>query len=410
LVYKAEIPFPKLLIENASLLSHNSNGMYRFNSIYALELPKEMNNMLLEPQTREWISKYIKYDLAKYQESIGSIHLIAHNPIIRKADIRLIVDDDENENVLIKIELQSNKTIDGLYLLFVDKQHHGFSSFRCGEIVSTAILIKNTGKFSRMAFAIFDKERGPIFYHDFSPFLKSIRMNMSVSNKKKQIVMPDGTERFVDEYTKDTETIIGDNSDNIFSKQFLSAESIRQQKQRAAELNQRIFYDNRTEAIDFIRSLVQKAHKEVYFIDPYFSHEELLNFGFDTKYAGVEVKILTSRLLDDKKLLLLKENLNHIRRNGYNIDIYVMTGSNPIFHDRFIKIDDNVWCSGNSFNNLAKRLSFFIKIPYPDEFIQLLNKSINSDRVKKLEDVVIPSTKLTWCRKLLISLRGKKYD
>ena len=63
-----------------------------------------------------------------------------------------------------------------------------------------------------------------------------------------------------------------------------------------------------------------------------------------------------------------------------------MTGT-PLIHDRFLAIDDQVWFSGNSLNNIGKRTSMIIKLANPDEVLDLIDDlRKNTNRVKTLEE------------------------
>lgn len=61
-----------------------------------------------------------------------------------------------------------------------------------------------------------------------------------------------------------------------------------------------------------------------------------------------------------------------------------MTGDKPLIHDRFLIIDDEVWFSGNSLNDIGNRLSMLIRLPNPGEILDVL-KELESKPERRIE-------------------------
>jgi hypothetical protein len=67
--------------------------------------------------------------------------------------------------------------------------------------------------------------------------------------------------------------------------------------------------------------------------------------------------------------------------------VLVMPGSRkPIFHDRFLVIDDVVWASGPSFNELGERIGLISRVPEPRIVIAAIERA--SGRSTPLADWV----------------------
>jgi len=60
-----------------------------------------------------------------------------------------------------------------------------------------------------------------------------------------------------------------------------------------------------------------------------------------------------------------------------HLSIKVMTGNRPEIHDRFLIIDDEVWLSGNSLNEIGNRAGVIVKLPYPQLIVHNIEKILN---------------------------------
>jgi hypothetical protein len=79
------------------------------------------------------------------------------------------------------------------------------------------------------------------------------------------------------------------------------------------------------------------------------------------------------------------ELYDQLNQTNSSIKVFVMTGKQPVIHDRYLIIDDNVWLSGNSLNALGVRLSTIIKLPDPSPLISEVEKILSSERVLALD-------------------------
>lgn len=142
----------------------------------------------------------------------------------------------------------------------------------------------------------------------------------------------------------------------------------------------------RGEAESYVANLVAGAQRRVIFVDPDFGMRELQNYALRVMRDGVEVTILTgaphmrkARPDDSSEEappegqtasstppgVLLLAQLRHVQgRLGPGAPkVLVMPGSRkPVFHDRFLVIDDVVWASGPSFNELGERIGLISQV------------------------------------------------
>ena len=86
----------------------------------------------------------------------------------------------------------------------------------------------------------------------------------------------------------------------------------------------------------------------------------------------------------EELLMQIKKYGNSLSYTG--VSVSVMTGDQPLIHDRFLVIDDAVWFTGNSLNHLGERASMILRLPNPTEVLRLIDVVFNDeDRVKSLE-------------------------
>ena len=187
----------------------------------------------------------------------------------------------------------------------------------------------------------------------------------------------------------------------------------REQDRYAKKFGQKMFApDHREDAEDFIRELVGQARERVVIIDPFFTTTELFDFVFGIP-SPVSVTIITSKDVMNQPCTAsagkqsmgeeIQAQLDAFKKTApdYSIDVKVMTGNKTVIHDRFLIIDDQVWFSGNSLNDIGKRLSMLIRLPNPQELLCYLNKMMSGkgERIETLEE---------WDRKRKKNINGKK--
>ncbi|HUC67401.1 MAG TPA: VPA1262 family N-terminal domain-containing protein [Stellaceae bacterium] len=164
----------------------------------------------------------------------------------------------------------------------------------------------------------------------------------------------------------------------------------------------------RGEAEGYVANLVAGAQRRVTFVDPDFGMRELQNYALRVMRDGVEVTILTgaphmrkARPNDNAEELspeeqtassvppgvLLLAQLRHVQgRLGPGAPkVLVMPSSRkPVFHDRFLVIDDVVWASGPSFNELGERIGLISRVHEPRIVIAAIDRVL--DRSKPLAE------------------------
>lgn len=393
--YLEDVKFPQLLISNKLPFVFGYDQSVRFNTLYNCSFPSEIYNLLRENKYKNFINNNINFDIFKFPEYIGTINIVAYNPLIR--DIRVCLrGEGSNEKVIVEIEPRENVNIEGLKYIHIEKRLKGYSSYKEIEIKDKFFSIATNNNVEQIAHVVVCPKRGVIDWSEFCAFMKSIHFSMNIVSGEKCINVPSKNLKNNKEYQYKTD-IIGNTVESIVEKDkdsqselrnyLLRCNKIQNIHKEEISITQRLFYDNPSEAITFIRDLVSNAHNRVIIIDPYFRIKELFDFAYAVKNSQIPINIITSFANENlqNSLKFAKNLRNNINKNkvANKINAYIMLGDKPAFHDRFIIVDDNVWLSGNSLADIGKRASILVQLQYPNQIINMY-KQIIEDKNKCL--------------------------
>jgi hypothetical protein len=166
----------------------------------------------------------------------------------------------------------------------------------------------------------------------------------------------------------------------------------------------------RGKAEAYVANLVAGARRRVVFVDPDFGVREFQNYALRVMRDGVEVTVLTGaphmrrgRAGDTTTDALgeaptpppaqpgvqMLQQLEHVQRvlGSGAPEVWVMpSAKKPIFHDRFLVIDDGVWALGPSFNELGERIGLISLVREPQVVIEAVEQAL--DRSTRLADWV----------------------
>jgi hypothetical protein len=374
-----------------------------------------------EDKALKWLSEHLFFDFKDYPELLGSIHLVAPNPIFRDVDIKGIPSQNKEnpESVLVKFHLWPSQTVENLKLTVRDISPTGAVNIRTFDLSSPNLKIDFAHEIYKTDIFVTCPDRGVLFWDKPMTFIRSIRSDMSIQSKR-EITLIDENKKSSVKYERDLIHPVG--STVIGAKEplppamgvIIESQGMRRRHSEAARLDQRLFRDQRDEAERFVKGVIKPAKKRVLIIDPYLTTlHELLRFGLAPQNPSILVQILTSargfkqraheqRIQDSslskKQNRWFRQLLNLLNissekkidskesakifdqfckefsgQTGINtIEIKVMTGKEPDAHDRFLVVDDQVWLIGTSLNNIGDRLTAAIKFPDPGPILNSL--------------------------------------
>lgn len=377
----------------------------RAHHLYPANTPSLLEKLFqLHPELEKWVSDRIFASVLKYPELAGSIHMLAPNPVYRDLKVRLNVASDGTESTVVEISPRAGMSSESLEALVFEHRPSGISSLQMQRFGSRPYMaLPFHGTVQETEIFIRCQRRGLLEWQPPSSFVRELNISGGIVSARKQIVVPQpdgqpGQSYNVNVVERGWASKYGsDGGSTTIPTRLRASAHERLRIDEAERLGQKWFHGSREEATEFVRDLVGKARGRVWIVDPYFATVELFSFALATTRSDVKVKILTSVLaLTGEDTInppaeagdVLFSNVRD-RPEMAHIEILVMTGDSPTVHDRFLVVDQAVWFTGNSLNNLGNRAGMMISLPAPDIVIAKLD-GIMSDvqRTKPLSDWV----------------------
>lgn len=369
--------------------------------------------MLADDNAVTFLARRLHIDLRLYREYLGSIALVAPDPVLKQIDHFMIPSSgNRGERIFYRFVPRAGESLAGLKLTTFDEQAHLLTDFSTQAIPADGILDIDKGDCTgTYGYVVSHQEHGVLVYSPPYAFLRQIGLNINpVSSGGKTVSVKTGESansprmeyQAAQRSTLTRQSIIGNapRMANVNARVAIAA-SHREKLASAKQYGQRWFADgSREEAMRFVQGELRRAKSKVMIADPYLSGLQLGQFLYAVNPETVSVTLLTSGLafkskeqepskIDDfkRRLVQLKEDAEITAK------AYVLQSS--ILHDRFLVIDDTVWFLGNSLNTLGDKASLIVKLPNPDAVIDqledMLNQAIFFDDymkrpVKKQED------------------------
>lgn len=361
--------------------------------------------MLSDDKAVAFVARRLHLDLRLYREYLGSITLVAPDPILKQIDHFMIpASADRGERIFYRFVPRARESLTGLKLTTYDEQNHLLIDFTTQDIPANGILDIDKGDCTgTYGYVVSHSEHGVLAYSPPYPFLRQIELNMNpVLGGGITVSVPTGesTNSLRMEYQAAprsplaTQSLIGDAAriPNANARVAIAA-SRREKLANAKQYGQRWFADgSREDAMRFIQGELRRAKSSVMIADPYLAGLQLGQFLYAVNPETTSVTLLTSGLAfkskdqEPSKTDDFSLRLAQLEKDAkVTVKVYVLQSS--ILHDRFLKIDDTVWFLGNSLNTLGDKASLIVKLPNPHEVIEqledMLNQAISFDDYKK---------------------------
>lgn len=382
--FSEEPPWPHHL--STSRLPFHCWGTVRAHHLLQGTPPDRARLPLTNAGALHWLGERLFFDLMAHPEWLGSVSLIAPDPVLRGIHHTLGVGGAEERSDIHLITRQGH-SVKGLLLHLGEHKHGGVANFHTVSLEQPYLRIPHVGRTEQISLAVVCPKRGVLEWHDPLGFLRSIGLSGGISRAIKTVTVPNSAGRPGETYTQTVvdlgfDQVIGDQDNGGIVAPFLhAAQRQRDRRAEAERLGQKLFHGNQQEAREFVRSLIAHARNRVIIVDPYFATAELFAFALATSRSEVKVTILTSaeHLRDQDKTVpdqesgvVLLRQLERLQRHG-RFEVKVMGGKRADIHDRFLIIDDAVWLSGNSLHTIGDRAGMMIQIPAPEEVQALVN-------------------------------------
>lgn len=398
--FDCEPPWPNLVTTRN--LPFCSWGTVRAHHLLQSSLDPESMRVFTDTDAIEWLSSRLFFDMVEYPEYLGSVTLVAPNPVFREFRQTLGIQKDGKETTDCLLIARAGRKVAGLNLYVTEHRPTGLARLHHTKIDAPHVQIPQIGRTERVSYVVDSPDYGVLDWHEPVGFIRTINTSFGIVTGKKVVKVPDTQGRTGETYEQslvgsDHTSVIGDvEPAKPITEKFFAAKGERERRSEAKRLDQRWFHGDEQEARSFIRDLISSARKRVMIVDPYFSSLEFLRFALATHRPEITVRIVTAA----------EENLKHPDRIDPTRDagdvllsqikalpqmgcfeVLVMTGK-PQVHDRFLVIDDYVWLSGNSLHSIGERAGMIIKLPNPGIVLDELEKITSGTRVVNLENWV----------------------
>lgn len=326
----------------------------------------------LQKQLAQLTEDYLGYNLVNIPLHIGNIYEIRYNEIIKDVDF---TSSNNPNGVQVSISRRRGRH-DALKIRIADKHHDDVYVADVLTIVKErerSVFVNLPCNPKNIDVWIYDTKDNLLYWRKNIVFIRQINIQMGVASKELHVTDAKGV---IKKYTKfETEGFNVVKNDTYYDNYFRDETFISIEKKTSRDF---VFFNgstemkeqNKREAVEWIKNLLERTRYEIYICDPYFQAKDFATFILPMKQLKVKVRILNCKeQLDQMKRALpsIYEDLNHIvntYKKSISADVEVKTlRGNGELHDRFIITDNEGWVVGSSFNELGNRGTTINRIP-----------------------------------------------
>jgi len=330
-----------------------------------------------QKEARVWLEGRLHFKIGDYREYWGSVHLIAPNPIYREFDVRLQPRVPPMESVLLEFQPRMGKSLEGLEVDFREKDPWGVTASERAKVQSPLLRVNLSREVNAVMEDVWDPRRGFLqLGSEAHTFIQSVQFGLGFVQRT--IIDASGDAYEVMRSGAPEMSVVGAPHKVAPARmRMVVAHEAREKRRVAGAHDQRWFREQKEDARDLLRSLLNEANREVLVIDPYFGAKELIGFTLAVGRHDIPIRILSSAEVlkedatkgseiekGDQLLDALRQLKGHERMNPF--EIRVMPGERPAIHDRFLAIDNCIWLLGSSLNEFGARGTMMLALPDPD--------------------------------------------
>jgi len=400
--FSSDPPWPHLVATNDLPFLGGVLGTVRAHHLFQVDKLPALDLLMGYDDAVHWLSDRLFFDLRTYPEWVGSVHLVAPNPVFRELDRTREVSADGAETTRVRFVARTGKTLDGLCLHLTEYGPTGVSAAHSIQVAAPDTRVPHTGAAESVGHMVVCPQRGVLDWGPPAPYISRVDVTLDISSGVKTVHVPTVPGRPGETYHQPVlmstfHPSVGQapvtGSPRTYLRRAQLARTSRLENQERVE---EWFHGDPDAATRFVRDLIAAARSRVWIVDPYFATVELFRFALAIARPDIDVTILTSakhlkegdhlRSNADPGAVLLNE-LVRLREHG-RFTAFVMMGDAPAVHDRFLVIDDAVWFSGNSLHTLGGRAGMIVRLAYPRPILDALDNIIRGDRVAPLEEWV----------------------
>ena len=364
------------------------------------------------PEAAAFLQRRLHVDLSSYTEYLGSLVLVAPDPIVRHVHHFVVPDEAGQENLVYRFTPRTGQSLSALKLTVIERRANLLSRFETIDIPENGLVVlPRKLEVQASGYAVTHPEQGILAYQPPVPFIRSIGVSLGVAGRKVKIATPmtESPTAQVDTYEVtefgiETPIQVGERAQSALTRIFRAEEKRR--REALGERQQQTWFEHgeRTKALSFLRRLIAGARSSVLVADPYFGGRQIYQVLHAVPRTDVAFTLLTSRLAfegdaaeradastsrsgttangeesrrvrEERRIVEFRQSMNSLAERGLkNAAALILNGKTPRLHDRFLVIDDTVWFLGNSLNALGDRASLILQVPNSNPILAKLRQ------------------------------------
>ena len=377
---------------------HGRPRLHRLVSMESLAEPvKEIRDGAAKVEAfvraREWLRQHVHFDLLAYDELLGSGVLVAPDPILRYCGARIVDRSAEGETIEIGGTPRRGADLSTLKLA-IEESRAGASAWHAEGTPNAFGFFRATARsqVSAIRHELICSLRSVLDLNTPSFFFRSVRVGPAAPMRQREVAPPQRTP------SAQPRRVQIHPPPPVMAEPPLTA--LRQleklQRARAERIGDfrpaetplglrvvRFLEDDREETVRCIRELIAPARFQILFVDPYLDADDLQEFATAASHQGVAIRGLINprpsrnhRADGDGKLFgdRMLEKIEALRDPAQEFgEVDIRVSRIRRLHDRFLQVDDVVWHSGHSFNQMGKgEISLITLVAEPAETRQAL--------------------------------------
>ncbi|MGB8839616.1 MAG: VPA1262 family N-terminal domain-containing protein [Aliidongia sp.] len=403
------------------------------------ELDAKVKQLRSSTKAREWLAADAGFDSFEYEEWLGSISLLAPDPLLSGVgNFTFGRAPDGSERAVYKAirrryEAYPEEDARALTLISLHRRPSGWIEMLPRKFDEDGIIVSNDPEpLSEMGYAVVCPQRGLLRMSSPKHWMSQINVGIGVVDAVVDVEVPASGHRkpgsrYKSAKVRDVSALqVGEALPRSAAIRVVELQSARLDRIRAETAPQKLFGISEGLGVDpssvdlvimrqnaeaYVANLVTGARHRVIFVDPDFGLREYQNYALRVRQQGVAVKVLTSSRLLRSRLrhdndtgddthdeappardvssthsAMLRSQRQLVEsRLGAAPQIFVMRGGNRArFHDRYLVVDDIVWVSGPSFNELGERIGLISRAHDSTPIVAAIERELNLS--KSLED------------------------
>lgn len=377
---------------------------------------------------RDWLATNVGFDPFDHEDWLGSLAMLAPDPLLSSVgQFTLERTSDGAERIVLQARRRRYddypaEDADNLTVTWLQERPSGWTEVQPCLFDADGLIITTVPEpVGKSGYAVTCPTRGLLRMTPPQNWIEQVNVGIGVVSAMLEVEVPAGgrrkpAARYLTHRVNETSGVqVGETLPFSGAIRLVQLQETRKDRIRRESAPQRLFsvhdLDNdeltseelaqrRAEAEAHVAGLVSVARKRVVFVDPNFGVREFQNYALRVMLDRVSVTVLTGaphmrKARTDEEADDTEENTATLQPPGVQFlrqlkhveselgkaapQVLVMPGSRkPIFHDRFLVVDDVVWAFGPSFNELGERIGLISQVHEPRIVIAAVERAVKN--------------------------------